>query len=744
LFTRIGRSIVKLISVFALILATSGFSAGLVTVGSDVAGMVLSLESPIPQFGSVELKGSNYTSLSLSGADNLAEVGLPRVPVYRAWIEIPIGATVDVQVTENRISTFDLPTSMPVEPGLPPVSKNLPRDSYTLQFDREVYISGSAFPSSWVRVINAGEMRGHNLALVEVMPVRWNPSDGTVQVLSSASITLSYVGGSVAQSYANSERYAATGFEHVLSARLANYGTFGTDSPDNDGAILIIAQADCYETAMDAFVIWKTRSGYPVTLVSTAEAGTTAAAIDAYIENALQTWAVPPEYVLLVGDVALLPAGSGTQTGGVTDLYYSCIGTADFIPDVFLGRFSVQTSAQAILMAQRVIDYETWNYTSGAWLQNTGWIGCLDPNWVMVEATHNYCIDEICTPMGYTADRLYPHTYGATPTDVNNSVNGGLSMLTFSGHGSSTSWGDMAYGQSDFNQLNNEGMFPGVLSHACNTGDYATGTCWAETWTRTAGRGGLWFWGSVPSSYWDEDDYMQRGEWESFIPTSTWWTMGFLNDGKMAVYDAYSGGGSTLYYFEAYNLMGDPSLEMWTWQLAGGVPGTLNVTHPASIDETGPVIITVAGATDDALVCIWKGDETYERGFTTGGSITLYASPETTGDMLVTVRRHNFKPYLGVITVTGLGVEGGGTTTPLQVSCANPLLASGVVAVQGQGLVTLEVYDLSGRIVANPFSGEIDGSLSVSLANANLSPGVYFLRLSGSGVTDTQRVTVLR
>jgi hypothetical protein len=736
---------VKLVTVFALLLATSGFSSGLVTVGSDIEGMVLSLETPVPQFGSIELSGSNYTSLDLSGAENLSEVGLPRVPVYRAWIEIPVGATVDVQVTENRISTFDLPTSMPVEPGLPPVSKNLPRDSYTLQFDRDVYISGSSFPASWVRVINAGEMRGHNLALVEVMPVRWNPSDGTVQVLSSASITLSYVGGSVAQSYANSERYAANGFEALLSATLANYGTYrdGTDSPM--GGYLIIAHPDFYATAMDAFVTWKTRSGYPVTMVSTVETGGTADEIKAYILNAIETWTTPPQYVLLVGDSGFIPGCAATTYSGVSDLYYVCLDDGGWIPDAFIGRFSVQNAGECVLMAQRLIDYETWNYGagSGAWLQSTGWIASSD-NYAVSEGTHNYCISTYTDPLAYTADKLYPQTYGASAADVVAAVNQGESMLTFSGHGSQTSWGDMSFGQSSFNQLTNDGMFPGVLSHACLTGDYATGTCWGETWTRSVGRGGLWFFGSVPSTYWDQDDILERGEYDYFLGQSIPWAKCFLGSGLLSVYSYYSGGGMTQYYFEGYTLFGDPSAEMWTWQLAGGVPGTLNVTHPASIDETGPVTITVAGATDDALVCIWKGDETYERGFTTGGSITLYASPETTGDMLVTVRRHNFKPYLGVIAVTGLGVEGGGTTTPLQVSCANPLLASGVVAVQGQGLVTLEVYDLSGRLVASPFSGEIDGSLSVSLADADLSPGVYFLRLSGGGVTDTRRVTVLR
>lgn len=730
----------------ALIALAAAFcqAGGLATVSSSQDGMILDLQVPAPEFGTATLAGSTYATITLPGADSYAEAGLPGLPVYRTWIEIPIGAEVGVRITDSRTSSFDIPGGLPVEPAAPPVPKSLDRDSFVPVFDQSVYISGTPWPSSRVRIVEAGMMRGRNLAIVEVMPVRWDPSDQSVEVLTGATITLTYEGGDVAGSFAQADRYAATGFEALLSGTVANYGTFEdrTDSPM--GGYLIVAAPDYYETAMDAFVIWKTRSGYPVTLVSTAETGTTATEIRNYILNAIQTWDTPPQYVLLVGETNQIPGCAATEYSGVTDLYYVCLDDGGWIPDAFIGRFSVQNAAQCMLMEQRLIDYEQWNYAgSGSWMQSVGWIASSD-NYSVSEGTHNYCISTYCDPLGYTSDKLYPHTYGASAAQVTAAVNQGESMLTFSGHGSQTSWGDMAYGQSDFNQLTNEYMYPGVISHACLTGDYATGTCWAETWTRTAGRGGLWFWGSVPSTYWDQDDVQQRGEYDYFLGQSIPWSMCWLDGGKLHLYSYYSGGGMTKYYFEGYNLMGDPSAEMWTWQLAGGVPGTQSVSHPASISGTGPVTITVSGATDDALVCLWKGDEVYERGFTENGSITLYVGPETTGDMLVTVRRHNFKPYLGVITVTGTGVGEGEGYTPLSISCPNPVLGQATVTVFGSGQAALSVYDLSGRLVAVPFSGELEGSASFGLGTLDLAPGVYFMRLEGPGSSASARVTVLR
>lgn len=729
------------------LLAMSVTAAGVEILDSGPGGITLSLETPAPVFGLTHLSGSSYATISLEGAENLAQKGLPRLPVYRLWIEVPIDAEVRASVTVIRAETLDVPGGSPFEPGLPSVPKSEPRDSYVLEFDPSVYVEGQAWPREWVRVIDAGMMRGRHLALVEVLPVRWSPSTRTVDMLSRAEIRLDFEGGDLARTFSEADRMAADGFERLLAATVENYGTFesfdGSDSPM--GTYLVIAHPDFYATAMSEFVTWKTRSGWPVTMVSTAETGGTAEQIEAYIINALQNWPEPPQYVLLVGDTGFIPGNTATEYSGVTDLYYVCLPDGGWMPDAFIGRFSVQTAGQAVLMAQRLVEYEQWDYSgSGAWMQSTGWIASSD-NSSISEGTHNYCIDTYCTPLGYTADKLYPATYGSTAADVVAAVNEGESMLTFSGHGSQTSWGDMAFGSSNFNQLNNEGMFPGVISHACLTGEYATGTCWAETWTRTPGRGGLWFWGSVPSTYWGEDDIQERGEYDYFLGQDIFWSMGFLNGGKLALYAYYSGGGSVKYYFEGYNLMGDPSAEMWTWVPAGGIPMTMNVSHPSSISGTGPVTVTVAGASDDAIVCLWKGDEVYERGWTSGGSATFYVEPETTGTILVTVRRHDYKPYLGSITVNGTGSgEGPGGTVPLSISCPNPVTSGGALTVTGSGAVSVEVFDLSGRVVARPFQGEIEGTMQVGIDTGELASGVYFARAVSGSETASARLTVIR
>jgi len=575
-----------------VVLAFVSFAAGLTTVESSETGITFDFSSETPEFGSVVLHGTEFTRVSIDGAENLAEAGLPALPVFRAWIEIPVGAEVVASVSNTSIETIHY-NGAAVAPAVQSAVKSSSREDYTVLFDNDVYSSGSAYPANWVRIIYAGGMRGRNLALVEVTPLRWNAGQNEFTLLADAAITLDFQGGDLAASYEQAARLGCREYETILQSTLTNYGTYEGGMDTGPGEYLIIGHSDFVTTGMDAFVSHKEALGNVVTMVDLSVAGSTADEIRTYIQAAINSGTV---YVLLVGDSEFVPGGSATTYGDVTDLYYACLDDGGWIPDAFLGRFSVTTTGEAILMAQRVIDYEN-SVGILDWVQNALFIASSD-NSNISEGTHNYCITNYLDPRGYVSTKVYP-SQGGTAANAITAINAGISMLTFSGHGSQTSWADMSFSSSNFAQLNNDPMLPGVLSHACLTGAYSTSTCWAETWTRTPGRGGLWFWGSVPSTYWDEDDYQEKGEYEAFLGNDIYWPKGFLNQGLMAVYAAYSGGGRTQYYFEGYTLFGDPSLIMKTWPMTGieennseGMGSLITITAPNPVYGSAPVTLT--------------------------------------------------------------------------------------------------------------------------------------------------------
>ena len=645
----------KTLLCISLIISGALLASGITTLESSPQGMVLQMHADAPVFRTMEIRGDSYSAAVIPGAETTSLFSHPRVPVYRTWIEIPAGATVEAELTEEQVEVIDGP-AWPIQPGIQSAPKDRPRDQFVIERNEDIYSSSEAYPESWVRVTYAGEMRGRNLALVEVLPLKWNPSTNTCQYLSEATIDLEFTGGDIAESYYRADRYYAPGFEAILSRLTANYGTFeaGTDTPP--APYLIVGHEDFVTTGMDDFVDWKESLGFDVTMVDLSVTGSSSSEIEAYILDAIENWTNPPQYVLLVGDSEFLPGNSATEYGGVTDLYYVTLDDGGYMPDAFIGRFSVTTTGEAILMADRVIDYEQNVTGSTPWVQNTCWIASND-NSNVSEGTHNYCIDNFLDPLGYTWDKVYP-AQGGSAADAVASINGGVSMLTFSGHGSTTSWGDMSFGSSDFAQLTNGDMLPGVISHACLTGDFEVGTAWCETWTRTPDRGGLWFYGSVPSSYWDEDDIQQRAEFEWFLGDGVHWPKGYLNGGLLAVFEYYSGGGRSKYYYEAYNLMGDPSVMMAVW-----------------------------------------GDTGIEQGET--------------------------QPIDNAITVN------------------NPIRSNAVVTLSGTGPAELNVFDLTGRLIATPYRGELAGSRTVNWNAGSLAPGMYFLQLQQGGSVSTARVMVI-
>jgi hypothetical protein len=97
--------------------------------------------------------------------------------------------------------------------------------------------------------------------------------------------------------------------------------------------------------------------------------------------------------------------------------------------------------------------------------------------------------------------------------------------------------------------------------------------------------------------------------------------------------------------------MGDPSVDIWTY-----IAQNLLVTHPSSISMApSNVTITVQKGGSPlygALVCLRKGSEVYETGYTnTAGQVTLFVSPTTPGYLELTVTAHNALPLEDSIMV---------------------------------------------------------------------------------------------
>ncbi|MDD5088409.1 MAG: carboxypeptidase regulatory-like domain-containing protein [bacterium] len=125
-----------------------------------------------------------------------------------------------------------------------------------------------------------------------------------------------------------------------------------------------------------------------------------------------------------------------------------------------------------------------------------------------------------------------------------------------------------------------------------------------------------------------------------------------LAGAKAQLIEVFGSNGSALNFVRWNNLMGDPALSIWTRQ-----PVVMDVTYPASVSVGTRRIrpqVTDAASGDpisDALVVLWKGDETYERVLTDAyGFADVPVQVNSLGILTLTVTKRNHKPFLADIS----------------------------------------------------------------------------------------------
>jgi hypothetical protein len=543
--------------------------------GYDDSGIDLTVALEGIWIADRKTKGGAFIEIAWPEAAFYGQFGAPALPVVRNLFVVPAGAEVGIDVTAPRpcrVDLVDAGFAAQVIPVQAPIEK-LPgaRDRAPFDFDPAAYLVDSFTPEGRVEVTKLGVVAGNQLYLLEVRPLAYNPARGELLLWPEIDVSLNFKGGRAADAAALPN----------LCGELLNPPA--NAKPRGQNYLIVVAQA--YAGAISPFVVGKEGQGYDVMTYEVAP-GTSNTTIRNYI---LSLWgtADQPDYILLVGDTDTIPcwAGQGSYSPD-TDIYYACMdGGDDWYPDIPLGRFSVRSTGELQAVIDKTLFIEAGTYPDQEYVLRAVFMASND-NYTVSEGTHNYVISNYMDPNGFTSDKLYCHTYNATTQQVRNAFNNGRIYGIYSGHGSSTSWADgPPFSQSDVENLTNEGLYPFVCSFACLTGDFKDYTeCFTETWLRVAEKGAAAMYGASVSSYWDEDDKLERFLFDVIYlddirEVSPAWQAAFL-----LYLDHFGATDFTRMYFEMYNLMGDPSLYI---PLPGG-GADMQVSPAGSFASEGP------------------------------------------------------------------------------------------------------------------------------------------------------------
>lgn len=592
-----------------------------------------------------------FTELTFPEYGYSDAVGKPQIPIIREYIEIPQDAEISVETRAFTSHKLNLKSSL--LPKQPSVCKTGPPPAFAI--DEKAYGIDGFYPQELARIDGIVQVRDHRLAVLTINPLLYNAARNEATFNTDLEVTLRLTNSNPGKTQKMHADYYSEPFEDMLSTVVKNYEKPQLLGPPLPIGLLIIVP-DAWYNNMQPLAQWRRKKGNRVTVTRISQiGGNDTTLVRTYIQNQYNTAPVRPTFVILVGDAADIQAYAGSAISGrVTDLYYSTMNPGDYFPDLYLGRYSFANAGQLDTFIIKVLKYEKSSWTQpDSFCKKAYFIASSDGgNHQIAESTHRYVMRHLRN-YGTICDSLWLFSSSGTPVDQ--AINNGRAWVMYSGHGDWDRWADNSYTVANVHAQNNPDKNPFVGTFACLTGDFSYAECFSESWIRNGFKSAISHIASSIYTYWDGDDWLERGMFKTNLDSATEWTMGMVNRGKMWVH-VYNSSNS-LYYHQAYSLMGDPSFEIFYDR-----PKILAVSHPAVIPVGNfnlNVNVTTGGnPVSHALVAaVARNDTVIHRIAYTdaSGNVTLNISSSAPDSLFITVTGRNLKAYEGFALIRASG-----------------------------------------------------------------------------------------
>jgi subtilisin-like proprotein convertase family protein len=637
-----------------------------------------------------------FSRLLIPGYHSSMRIGAPQLPMMNRLCRMPYGAGARVEVvsqTSRTISLADYGIVSPLLPAQPSMPKNADPAKWPFVYNRAAY-AAPRVTQDLVRVVDLGQLRALHLGRIEVSPLEYLPAGNQIVVHDEIEFRVVFDPIDRAAEEALAERTFSPFFENIY-AGIDGYRNLQDQYPDRvrDAVTMVIITPPQFEPYLEAFAAWKTQRGFHVIegVIGTPEVGTTKESIQAYIRALYNNPPAPyasPSFVVLVGDVDTMP--TWTLDGHASDRPY-CTVDSDLMPEIYYGRLSCANPTQLQAILSKTLMYDQYTMPDPRYLGRACLIAGYDDTYAQV-----YCNGQVNygttyyfnVAHGITASaHLFPQS-ALQAAQIIQEVSDGVAFANYSAHGVETEWQSPLFTQADVNGLQNAGKYCLAVANCCQTAQFDYPECIGETFLRASDKGAIGYIGASYESFWDEDYWWSVGYRAQIVehptfdpehpgaydglfhdhgePASNWYV---VNDalvfaGNLAVTEAASGNAE--YYWNIYNLLGDPSLSAYL-----GVPAANPVAAPdtllASWDSLG---VTAAPG---SYVGLTREGELVGAGTTNAeGHLTLpiWGAPLAPGPAHLVVTAQNRVPFQADLAII----------TPAVVQLNPNVIAAGVPA----------------------------------------------------------------
>jgi hypothetical protein len=757
----LNRHYISVIGLFlGIVYSLSGFSQSITktydpnlsTTSIDFTDLekqskTLTFEIPEISIHDVAENRQLFHDIEIPGSGQTTKVGYPKLPRFTRFIEVPAGKELAIEI--KSIETEHIPAIRPL-----PYQKPLNRNDYldgvkgVFEMDQDFYQGQNSYPQSFVNLGKTHYLASTRITDLFINAVRFNPEDNSIDVITRLEVEIRFVRAKDDKK----QRFIGenSAIRKVSKALVESYDNHSRGSEDRNPPQMLIITHDDFANSIQPFAQWKNKQGIKTRLVKLSDLSNKRQPEDireliaSFLSDSTNMEGL--EYVLLVGDIDYIPAFHGVYNA-LNDHTYATMNDSDYLPDLIVGRFSVNSVEECDVYVNKSINYERHISVNDS------------DNWFSqaVSAASNAHLDDMhgqhvsyeFSKNGFThVDNLRASQQNFTNYHITNALNDGRSWLFYIGHGNETSW--LTAGTFTRNtiskNLSYSDMMPAIISVACQNADldFEYGNSFAERFMNVGeDKGAAVFLGATELTPFFLSDTLGKYALFSYLNDEVETFGEAMVYGKMKMYEAFtdnSPNSETKETMQHFLILGDPTIMPYTQKPRSITSNRLTQFKPGFIDFH--MLVEADGEIlPNALVSVSNEDfSIHEIAYTDdNGEVNLSFYAADTGKLSLVITAKNTIAYEGSIKITNyLSVDdeqaGSLEVWPNPFSNEINIIVSDAAPIQ-----SLELFDVSGKIL---FKQENIHASKFLLTPPALNKGVYLLKITDTnGAVSMQKLS---